>query len=596
MKKIKNNEPISILKLVTITPKKYNNSYLFKKIEENRVNILYVQINSIQIIGNNLYFTSTILTSGESIKSVIFRYKKYHLDLFTQFKTLYIKGKVVRHDSFGLQIINPIKIEKPLNEILPIYKKKEIGDAIIENINYENLKKQGLPYTIIESLLNLHRYPTDEIINSLEKDGEFSKDIIYALKFTEAFQYIRSVKNSVLDYEPIQKLSGNVEDWIKTLPFKLTGDQKKTILDIKNDVTQNIAMRRVVVGDVGSGKTIIILASIVLAYPHKSILMAPTAILAKQLFEEAKKFLPEHFKILLLTSKTSKNIFLDNFDIIIGTSAILHKKLPQTAIIIIDEQHRFGTKDRNKLEKLAQQDLKRPHFIQLSATPIPRTQAMINSTFIKTSLIEDIPFKKDIDTEIIFSNDFSNLLLKIRAEIQKNNQILIIYPLVTKSVKVNYQSIDESESYWKKNFDNVYITHGKDKNKESVLEEFKDDGNILLATTVVEVGISLPRLTVVIIVGAERLGLATLHQLRGRVSRTGLKGYCFLYTKNKETKTIERLNKFKNTKSGFDIASIDLENRKGGDIIKGLKQSGETFNWFNIAKDKKIVEDVLDII
>ena len=141
--------------------------------------------------------------------------------------------------------------------------------------------------------------------------------------------------------------------------------------------------------------------------------------------------------------------------------------------------------------------------------------------------------------------------------------------------------------FWRKHFDAVYSTHGKDKNKESVLEEFREKGSILLATTVIEVGISLPNLSTIVIVGAERLGLATLHQLRGRVSRNGLKGYCFLFTKQKVT---ERLEKFSKTQNGFEIAQLDLEYRNSGDLLSGIHQSGKQFNWIDLSKDEKIIK------
>ena len=154
---------------------------------------------------------------------------------------------------------------------------------------------------------------------------------------------------------------------------------------------------------------------------------------------------------------------------------------------------------------------------------------------------------------------------------------------------IEYQSIEEARSYWEKNFDGVYVTHGKDKEKEQVLLDFKENGNILIATTVVEVGISLPRLTTVVIVGAERLGLSTLHQLRGRVSRTGLKGYCYLYTNQNSS---DRLDEFVNTTSGFDIANLDLKFRKSGDLLKGTNQSGTQFKWIDIGEDEDIVKIV----
>jgi len=315
--------------------------------------------------------------------------------------------------------------------------------------------------------------------------------------------------------------------------------------------------------------------------------MAPTTILANQLFEEAQKHLP-HLRVVLVTNKTKK-VDLEGYDFIIGTHAVLYRELPSAALVMVDEQHRFGTKQRNMLEKLVTQGETKPHYIQFSATPIPRTQAMIDSAHIDVSLITTTPFTKDIDSSVIHKQDFAMLLHHIRAEIAKNNQVLLVYPLVEQSEVLEYQSIEEARGYWEKNFENVYVTHGKDKLKEEVLLEFREKGNILIATTVVEVGISLPRLTTVVIVGAERLGLSTLHQLRGRVSRTGLKGYCFLYTNQQKS---QRLEEFVRTTSGFDIANLDLKFRKSGDLLKGNIQSGNRFEWVDIAEDEEVVTEV----
>lgn len=215
---------------------------------------------------------------------------------------------------------------------------------------------------------------------------------------------------------------------------------------------------------------------------------------------------------------------------------------------------------------------------------------MIESAHIDVSLIIQTPFTKNIATKIIHKNDFSLLLEHIRSEISQEHQVLLVYPLVEQSESINYQSIDEARGFWEKKFENVYVTHGKDKEKEAVLREFRDNGSILIATTVVEVGISLPRLTTVIIVGAERLGLSTLHQLRGRVSRTGLQGYCYLYT-NTSGKN-ERLESFSSCMSGFEIAALDLKFRSSGDLLEGSIQSGKKFRWADIGEDEKIVKEV----
>jgi ATP-dependent DNA helicase RecG len=253
---------------------------------------------------------------------------------------------------------------------------------------------------------------------------------------------------------------------------------------------------------------------------------------------------------------------------------------------MVDEQHRFGTMQREQIARMTSNGKKLPHFLQFSATPIPRTQALIMSNFVNLTLIKDLPFKKDITTYVIDKNDFKELIKRIQIEIANNNQIIIVYPLVEESKNYGYQSLEEAKEFWFKYFDKVYLTHGKDKDKEKVLQDFKNYGNILLTTTVIEVGISLPRLTTIVIVGAERMGLATLHQLRGRVARYGQKGYCYLFTKDKNNK---RLINFANTLDGFKIAELDLAYRKSGDLLDGSIQSGENFKFFDEIKDEHIL-------
>jgi len=211
---------------------------------------------------------------------------------------------------------------------------------------------------------------------------------------------------------------------------------------------------------------------------------------------------------------------------------------------------------------------------------------MMQSELLDVSLITTTPFEREVLTQTISKPDFPDLLHHIKEEIAQEHQVLIIYPLVEESTEIPYQSLEESRGFWENKFDNVYVTHGKDKQKEEVLLEFREKGDILLATTVVEVGISLPRLTLIVIVGAERLGLATLHQLRGRVGRNGLKSWCYLYSNNPDN---FRLEQFTRTANGFDIAKLDLKFRDSGDILDGTIQSGQRFKWLDMAEDEEIV-------
>ena len=218
---------------------------------------------------------------------------------------------------------------------------------------------------------------------------------------------------------------------------------------------------------------------------------------------------------------------------------------------------------------------------------------MIESNLIDFTFIRDIPFPKDITTRVITKGDFPALLSHLTQEIAQGKQAAIIYPLVEESENLDYLSLKEGEAFWRKRFEGVYVTHGKDREKETVLEEFREKGKILLATTVVEVGISLPKLSTIVIVGAERLGLATLHQLRGRVSRNGLKGYCFLYTHHKASK---RLDDFASTLDGFEIAELDLKYRQGGDLVGGGRQSGESFTYFDPSRDQELLQEAQAIL
>jgi ATP-dependent DNA helicase RecG len=333
----------------------------------------------------------------------------------------------------------------------------------------------------------------------------------------------------------------------------------------------------------------VILAAAMLAYPKKSILMAPTTILVTQIYDEAVKYLPKSFKIALITNKSNKKESLSEYDFLIGTHALLYRDLIDADLVMIDEQHRFGTKQRALISKLVSKDEKQPHFLQFSATPIPRTLSMIQSTIIDISRIIELPFPKDIDTKVIGVSEFSDLVEHIKNEIKLKRQTIVVYPLVEESDVIDYQSIEEARGWWEKNFEKVYVTFGKDKDKESVIAEFKNGGNILIATTLIEVGISLPSLSTIVIVAPERLGLATLHQLRGRVSRTGLKGYCYLFSKQKVTK---RLIEFSKTLDGFLIAELDLKYRQGGDLLSGDVQSGKSFVWFDPREDEDILLEV----
>lgn len=574
----------SYAELALLIPHSYDDLRLNDKLQTHQHQLIDATVESIYRAPNSIQITFFAHNFGHTINGVLFRPKPYMMHQFQVGSRDYYYG-MIECKMGNCSMSMPAKVTK-VGQITPKYKTALRTDVMArlvqKELTRENLFAEGLKEEIVEELLKLH-FPTDELLES----RELSPEALRALKYTELFSYMKILAGKRRYFEALASQKSEYKSWSKTLPFELTPEQKSAIEEIQKDFAKDVAAKRMVVGDVGSGKTMVILASAFMMLPNRSILMAPTTILANQLFEEAQKHLP-HAKVVLVTNK-SKKMDLSEYDFIIGTHALLYRELPEAALVMVDEQHRFGTQQRNILEKLVSSGSKKPHYLQFSATPIPRTLAMIESAHIDVSLITSTPFTKDIDSKVIHKQDFPDLLTKIKEEIAKKNQVLLVYPLVEQSEMIEYQSIDEARGYWEKNFSNVYVTHGKDKEKEKVLLDFREQGDILIATTVVEVGISLPRLTTVIIVGAERLGLSTLHQLRGRVSRTGLKGYCYLYTNQEKS---ERLEEFVKTTSGFDIANLDLKFRKSGDLLKGISQSGSQFHWVDFAEDREIVSSV----
>ncbi len=571
---------VSLLDLALILPSSYNNSTLSEEIQLGKIHTFEAKVEEVTNVNGKLRITFWLTKFNQRLNSMLFRVTPYHYQLFTVGSQHFIQGRVEEYRGF-LQM-NQAKSLKRIGGITPKYstalKESSLRTLIECYINPNNLYKEGLNSKEVDTLLGLH-YP-----QNLQQVENYDPEV---LKFVEAFNHIKKLKGKREDFPAIEALYGEILPFVKALPFQLTKEQQAVINEVQEDLKQkDKATKRLIIGDVGSGKTMVILASAVMAYPSKSILMAPTSLLAIQLYEEATKHLPSHFKIALVMQGKNEGDYLEA-DFIIGTHALLFKEdLPKASLVMVDEQHRFGTKQRALLEAMVANEEKKPHYLQFSATPIPRTQAMMQSELIDVSLITSTPFEKDITSRIISKEDFPELLESIKDEIAQNHQVLIVYPLVEESKEIPYQSIDEGRGFWEKRFDNVYVTHGKDKNKEKVLYEFRDKGDILLATTVVEVGISLPRLTLIVIVGAERLGLATLHQLRGRVGRLGLKSYCYLFTNNKKN---ARLSSFTQTTSGFEIAKLDLQFRNSGDILDGTIQSGMQFKWLNLAEDEHIV-------
>ncbi|WQV00895.1 ATP-dependent DNA helicase RecG [Helicobacter pylori] len=585
--------------LLSYTPKGYKDLSLLERFETGLSGVLEVHVLDKKNYAKVLKIFVYSKRFCKNLELVFFNYSAFHYNQFKIGESLFIYGKLEQSSFNQAYIINTPKILKEFGGISLLFKKvknhKKIQENLQKLLSLENLKKEGIKESIAYLLLEIF-FPTPHFLKDFETNKNFPSQHLNALKYIEMLFYMKNLERKKLQFSAKIVCPNNSERlkaFIASLPFQLTSDQQNAIKEIQNDLTSPIACKRLIVGDVGCGKTMVILASMVLTYPNKTLLMVPTSILAKQLYNEALKFLPPYFEVeLLLGGNHKKNHLFEKIThVVIGTQALLFDKrdLNEFALVITDEQHRFGTKQRYQLEKMASSKGNKPHSLQFSATPIPRTLALAKSAFVQTTMIREIPYPKEIETLVLHKRDFKIVMEKISEEIAKNHQVIVVYPLVNESEKIPYLSLSEGASFWQKRFKKVYTTSGQDKNKEEVIEEFRECGSILLATTLIEVGISLPRLSVMVILAPERLGLATLHQLRGRVSRNGLKGYCFLCTIQEEN---ERLEKFADELDGFKIAELDLEYRKSGDLLQGGEQSGNSFEYIDLAKDESIIAEV----
>jgi len=458
-----------------------------------------------------------------------------------------------------------------------------------------------------EALFNIH-FP---------KSTESLAKAQFRLKFEELFfiQLQLITKNLIRK----QKIKGhaftNVGDYFNTffqhhLPFDLTNAQKRVLKEIRNDMGNPAQMNRLLQGDVGSGKTIVAFMSMLLALDNgfQSCLMAPTEILANQHFiglSELAKNLNINIKILTGSTKTAerKSIHeaLENgsLHILIGTHALLGDKVQfqNLGLAIIDEQHRFGVEQRSKLWKKGGGAIP-PHVLVMTATPIPRTLAMSLYGDLDISVIDELPpGRKPIQTVHRFDSNRLKVWKFIRDEIAKGRQIYIVYPLIQESEKMDFKDLMDGYESISRDFPlpkyAISIVHGKMKpaDKDAEMKRFSEGKtNIMVATTVIEVGVNIPNASVMIIESAERFGLSQLHQLRGRVGRGAEQSYCILMTSHKlssDTKT--RIETMCRTNDGFEIAEVDLKLRGPGDIM-GTQQSGVlTLKIADIVRDKDIL-------
>ena len=481
------------------------------------------------------------------------------------------------------------------------------------------VKEKDIPENLPDSVLKqVNLIPRFQAFNQIHfpSDPEQFQSALNRLKFEELF--IVQVRMALLKVQRHQHSIGVTFTHVgelfnrfynEYLPFQLTGAQKRVIKEIRKDCGSGKQMNRLLQGDVGSGKTIVALLVMLIAADNgfQSCLMAPTEILAQQHYANLQNLLKDlPVTIHLLTGSTRsaarkkilKSLEEGELNLLVGTHAVIEDKVQfkNLGLAIVDEQHRFGVAQRARLWKKA---AKPPHVLVMTATPIPRTLAMTAYGDLDYSVIDELPpNRKPILTVHRYETARSQVMDFIKAEIQKGRQAYIIFPLIEESEKLDYENLMKGYENVKAYFPEprywISMVHGRQpgEQRETNMQRFKDgDTQLMVATTVIEVGVDIPNATVMVIESAEKFGLSQLHQLRGRVGRGSEKSFCILLTTSKlNNEARERVNTMCATSDGFKIAEKDLELRGPGEI-EGTRQSGLlNFKLASIVDDRKWLE------
>ncbi len=611
----------------------YNNPILIDKIDDEKIIAIAGRFTKklVPINAGRLKLVSGLFFDDENNRLQIVWYNMPFLaKTIIPNNTYILRGTLVR-DKYGKveKLVQPevFTIEaykEKLHSMQPIYSLtkgltnnsiikyvKEIFDKELCNSNVDYLsdniiREKGL-FTQYEAYKNIH-FPT-----SLKDALEARKRLCFD-EFLLFILALRTLKNKgeVLKSDYLINTSDITQKYIDELPYKLTNAQLRVIEDINNDLKSGNVMNRLIQGDVGSGKTIIAQLALMNAcfLGYQGAIMAPTEVLAKQHYlsfteEFSKNNIP--IEVVLLTGSMTakeKKVAYEKIQsglagIIVGTHALIVDKVvyKNLGIVITDEQHRFGVMQR----KMFSDKGSLPHILVMSATPIPRTLAIILYGDLDISVIDELPSNRLPIKNCVVSTDYrKNAYEFMKKEIANKHQIYIICPMVEASENIEACDVISYTKNLKDIFGDKYsisYLHGKMKAKEknNVMEEFaKGDIDILVSTTVIEVGVNVPNATVMLVENAEKFGLAQLHQLRGRVGRGNSQSYCIFVSGSKSKEKIQRLEILNKSNDGFFIASEDLKLRGPGDLF-GIKQSGDViFKIGDIYADKEVLKEAYD--
>jgi ATP-dependent DNA helicase RecG len=585
-------------------------------------------------IGKKKRLVAKIIDDTGIIDLVWFKTNRWLIDSI-KLNTKYIAyGKLnsyngkhsIAHPELELYNNENVKKRTKLTAVYPsteLLNRRGITNKVIRNlieellITLNNKIDENLP-TYLKNKFNLLARREALIIIHKPRNLDELRKAIYRLKFEEIFfLQIRLIKKNINRKEKIKGYKFNVigkefDKFFKDhLSFELTNAQKRVLKEIRRDLGSGAQMNRLLQGDVGSGKTIVAFMSALIAIGNgfQACIMTPTEILSHQHYNKFKdtcKLLNINLKTLTGSSKArykkevKESLIKGEIDLLIGTHALIYDGVDfkNLGIAIIDEQHKFGVAQRSKLwhkNKLP------PHVLIMTATPIPRTLAMSAYGDLDMSVINELPpGRKDIKTIHQTNRDRLKLIDFLKDEINKGRQVYVVYPLIKESEKLDFKDLLDGYESFSRDFPmpkyQLSIVHGKMKNedKDYEMQRFiENKTQILVSTTVIEVGVDIPNATVMVIESAERFGLSQLHQLRGRVGRGAHKSYCFLITGNKQTKESKiRMETMVSTNDGFIIAEKDLELRGPGNIM-GTQQSGEMpLRITNLIGDSKLIQKI----
>ena len=595
-------------------PFRYNINHIInladaKEDEVCMVNASVLEIPRVQYIKRNFNrLNFRAMCDGNIINVVIFN-RAFLKQNLTVNKNIVLVGKYNKLKS--LFTASDIRFNVVDNTIEPVY---HLVNGLKNSVIIKSVE-EALKYSVNNDLVPEYYVNKYKFINKEEALRYIHKPLSIEeiklskvrLKYEELFNFMFKINYLSKINKKVKGISrevslNSIQDFQDNLEFSLTPDQASTINEIYNDLTSDKRMNRLVLGDVGSGKTIVATYAIYLNFlaGYQSALMAPTEILAEQHYKSVSKVLDKfNIKVALLTGsmkKKEKKEVLDKLkngeiNLLIGTHALIsdNVKFNNLTLVVTDEQHRFGVGQRNTLSDKGIT----PDVLYLSATPIPRTYALTIYGDLDISMIKTKPKgRKEIITKVVKEDNIKDVLYKMLEELKNNHQIYVVSPLIeNENEESNLKSVIDLKEKLDLAFQNkisTQILHGKlkQKDKDEIMNNFKlGNTKILISTTVIEVGIDVPNSTMMVIYNAERFGLATLHQLRGRVGRGEHQSYCYLIC-NKE---IERLKVLEESNDGFYISEKDFQMRGGGDLF-GFKQSGEVpFKIANLKDDYQIL-------